>query len=108
MGTAVLKMANKGMLINAKVPAKQLLETVNGINKLLEISEKSLIEYKKEEEKDEIIETTEEIIEDDVNNKEIKDVLKKLDQQAHEIEKMRMELDKKLLKKKIEDNIDEE
>ena len=97
LGTAVLKMANKGMLLNSKIPAKQLLESMNDINKLLEISERSLIEYKKEEETDEIIEDVEEIIEDVAKNIEIKEALEKMDQQMEEMAKTRKALEKKFL-----------
>ncbi len=97
MGTAVLKMANKGMLLNSKIPAKQLLESLNDINKLLDISERSLIEYKEEEEKEEIIEDVEEIIEDIAKNKEIKEALEKMDQQMEEMAKTREAFKKKFL-----------
>lgn len=45
------KMAHKGMIVNDKIPAIQLLNTTSNIIKTLEISEKELIEYKEEETK---------------------------------------------------------
>lgn len=47
--TSVQKMADKSMLINSKVPAKEILETVGNIVKLLEISEKDLLDYSEED-----------------------------------------------------------
>lgn len=46
----VQKMAEKDMMINSKIPAIQLLKTTNNIIKMLEISEKELIEYKEKKE----------------------------------------------------------
>ncbi len=58
---------------------------------------RSLIEYKEEEEKEEIIENVEEIIEDIAKNKEIKEALEKMDQQMEEMAKTREAFKKKFL-----------
>lgn len=102
---AMVRMASKDMELQG-IPVRSLLPEYNEFINLLpkdiegeEIKEE-MLEYKNNK----VVKTTEEIKENDVNNEEIKEFASKLEQKIQELEKMKMELTKKFLKNKIEDN----